>query len=161
AETSGAGLPFASLGEEEREEVRATVRRFAERLRGAARARERRARRGRLDPHRTMHRSARTAFVPFEPARRSRRRDRPRVVLLCDVSDSVRPAARFMLEFVSAMKELFERTRIFVFVSELGEATRLFEEEPIGVAVARAADTIVSSRDQSNYARVFAAFERE
>ncbi len=56
-------------------------------------------------------------------------------MILCDVSDSVRVAARFMLEFVCAAQELFDRTRSFVFVSELAETTELFEALPAGSAL--------------------------
>jgi hypothetical protein len=91
--------------------------------------------------------------------RRDQRRDRPRLVVLCDVSDSVRRAARFMLEFVYAIGELFEQTRSFVFVSELGEVTRLFQTEPIGTAIAKAAESVVNARDNSSYGRVFRGFE--
>jgi uncharacterized protein with von Willebrand factor type A (vWA) domain len=93
--------------------------------------------------------------------RRDQRRDRPRLVVLCDVSDSVRRAARFMLEFVYAVGELFDRTRSFVFVSELGEVTHLFETEPVDTAIARAAESAVNVRENSSYARVFRAFERQ
>ena len=105
---------------------------------GASAFARRRAQRG---PHRSPpHAPARHAHrgVPFAPARRARRRDTPSLVILCDVSDSVRAAARFMLEFVYAAHELFERTRSFVFVSELGETTHLFAREPASVALGHA-----------------------
>jgi uncharacterized protein with von Willebrand factor type A (vWA) domain len=103
----------------------------------------------------------RTGGVPFAPARRARRRDRPRLLLLCDVSDSVRAAARFMLEFVHAAHELFDRTRSFVFVSELGETTGLFAREPASVALGHAyGGSVVSVHDNSNYGRVLSEFER-
>ncbi len=92
--------------------------------------------------------------------RRDQRRARPKLVLLCDVSESVRRAARFMLEFVHAIGELFERTRSFVFVSELGEVTHLFEKEPVATAIARAADSVVNARENSSYARALRAFEQ-
>jgi uncharacterized protein with von Willebrand factor type A (vWA) domain len=153
-------MPFASLSDAEVEEVRRAVRRFAERLRGSARVRARRSLRGRIDPHRTLRRALRTGGVPFRPAHRQRRRDRPRLVLLCDVSDSVRAAACFLLEFVYAAQELFERARSFVFVSELGETTHLFAREPVRVAIARAwGGGVVRSGDNSNYGRVLRAFE--
>lgn len=152
--------PFVSLTDAELDEVRLAVRRFAARLRGAARVRERHARKGRFDPHRTMRRSLRTAGIPFAPARRDRRRDKPRLVVLCDVSDSVRTAARFMLEFVYAVQELFDRTRSFVFVSDVGEVTSLFEREPVHVAMALAyGGGVVSTNDNSSYGRVLHAFE--
>jgi uncharacterized protein with von Willebrand factor type A (vWA) domain len=152
--------PFAALSEEEVDEVRRGVRLLAERLRGAARVKNRHRRRGRLDPGRTMRKSLATGGVPFRPVRRDQRRDRPRLIVLCDVSDSVRRAARFMLEFVYAISELFERTRSFVFVSELGEVTRLFDEEPIAVAIAKAAGSVVNVNENSSYGRAFRAFEK-
>jgi uncharacterized protein with von Willebrand factor type A (vWA) domain len=152
--------PFASLTDAEIEDVRRAVRRFAERLRGGARVRARRAMRGRIDPHRTLRRALRTGGVPFDPPRRSRRRQRPKIVLLCDVRDSVRAAAAFLLEFTYAAQELFERARSFVFVSDLGETTELFAREPVRVAIARAwGGGVVRSGDNSNYGRVLRTFE--
>ena len=153
---------FTSLSDAEVEEVRRAVRRFAERLRGGARVRARRAQRGRVDPHRTFRRALATAGVPFVPLRKLRRRERPRLVLLCDVSDSVRSVASFMLEFVYAAQELFDRTRSFVFVSELGETTQLFARESVTAALGHAyGGSVVSVHDNSNYGRVLRAFEKE
>jgi uncharacterized protein with von Willebrand factor type A (vWA) domain len=152
--------PFVALSNDEVEEVRRAVRRLAERLRGGARVRSRHAVRGRIDPHRTLRRALRTGGVPLELVRRSRRRDRPKLILLCDVSDSVRAAATFLLEFTSAVHELFDRTRSFVFVSDLSETTQVFATQPIRVAIARAWD-LVGSGDNSNYGRALRRFEAD
>jgi uncharacterized protein with von Willebrand factor type A (vWA) domain len=152
--------PFASLTDSEIDEVRRAVRRFAERLRGGARVRARHARRGRIDPHQTLRHALHTGGVPFRLAYRRPRPHRPKLVLLCDVSDSVRAAASFLLEFVYAAQELFAGTRSFVFVSELGETTKLFAREPVRTAIARAwGGGIVPSSDNSNYGRVLRSFE--
>ncbi len=152
--------PFAALSDAEIEDVRRAVRGFAERLRGGARVRARHARRGRIDVHRTLRRAMRTGGVPFAPVRKRRVRQRPKLVLLCDVSDSVRAAAAFLLEFTHAVHELFERARSFVFVSELGETTDLFARQPVRVAVARAwGGGVVRIGDNSNYGRVLRTFE--
>jgi uncharacterized protein with von Willebrand factor type A (vWA) domain len=154
------GSPFTSLDDAEVLEVRRAVRVFVQRLRGGERVRRRRARKGRIDTHATLRRAMRTGGVPFLLARRARRRDKPRLVLLCDVSDSVRSVARFLLELTYAAQELFDRTRSFVFVSELGETTRLFAEQPIETALARAyAGGVVPVTHNSNYGRVLHAFE--
>ncbi len=151
---------FATLSDDEIADVTRAVRIFVERLRGGERVRRKRATRGRIDPHRTLRAAMRTGGVPFAPARRARRRDKPRLVLLCDVSDSVRAAARFMLEFVHAAHELFDRTRSFVFVSELGETTDLFARESPSVALGHAyGGSIVSVHSNSNYGRVLRDFE--
>ena len=152
-------LQFGELTEAEIEEVRRSVRRFAERLRGGARVRaKRRARSGRIDPHRTLRRALRTGGVPFDLARRERRRGRPRLVVLCDVSESVRAVASFLLEFTYAVQELFDRTRTFVFVSDLGETTDLFTRYGARQAVEQASG-VVSAGENSNYGRVLRAFE--
>jgi uncharacterized protein with von Willebrand factor type A (vWA) domain len=154
-------LPFTSLNDRELEEVARAVRSFADRLRGRERVRTRRARRGRVDPGRTLRGLTRTGGVPFRPVRRQKRRDRPCLLLLCDVSDSVRAASRFMLELVYAAHDLMGRTRSFVFVSELGETTLLFERERAGVALAAAyGGDVVPVTDNSNYGRVLRAFEQ-
>jgi uncharacterized protein with von Willebrand factor type A (vWA) domain len=154
------GTPFAALDDAEVEEVRRAVHAFVQRLRGGERVRRRRSRKGRVDAHSTLRRAMRTGGVPFMLARRARRRDKARLVLLCDVSDSVRSVARFLLELTYASQELFDRTRTFVFVSELGETTRLFAEQPIETALARAyAGGVVPVTHNSNYGRMLHAFE--
>ncbi|MBS2016016.1 MAG: VWA domain-containing protein [Deltaproteobacteria bacterium] len=154
------GAPFAALDPVEVDEVRRAVRAFVQRLRGGERVRKRRAMRGRIDPHATLRRAMRTGGVPFRLSRRARRRDKPRLLLLCDVSDSVRSVARFLLELTYAAQELFDRTRSFVFVSELGETTRLFEEEPIERALAKAyGGAVVPVTHNSSYGRVLRSFE--
>jgi len=155
-----ANKAFEALSQSEVGEVRRAVRSFAARLRGAERARKRRALHGRIDPHRTLRSALRTGGVPFAPARRKRRRDRPRLVILCDVSDSVRSVATFLLEFAYAAQELFSETRSFVFVSELGETTELFARHGVHRALAAAyGGGIVSVTDNSNYGRVLRSFE--
>jgi uncharacterized protein with von Willebrand factor type A (vWA) domain len=158
-----ATTPFVALTDVEIEEVRRAVRRFAERLRGGARVRaRRRALKGRIDAHRTFRRAQHTGGVPFQLVRKQRRRNRPKLIVLCDVSDSVRAAAGFLLEFTYAVQELFSRTRSFVFVSDLGETTQLFEREPVRTAIALAwGDAVMRAGDNSNYGRVLRSFERQ
>jgi uncharacterized protein with von Willebrand factor type A (vWA) domain len=85
------------------------------------------------------------------------------VVVLCDVSESVRHVTRLMLLFLYTLQALFTRVRTFVFVSDLAEVTdRLRAERDAG----RAADLAVAARAvslaaNSNYGRVLRAFHRE
>jgi uncharacterized protein len=153
--------PFVLLADSEIEDVRRGVRTLAERLRGAARVKTRHRRRGRLDPARTMRNALATGGLPFRPVRRDQRRDRPRLMILCDVSDSVRQASRFMLEFVYAIQELFDRTRSFVFVSDIAEVTRLFDERGMSEAVLQSAMAAVDTAHNSYYARALLHFEQQ
>ena len=152
--------PLALLDAQERAEVRRAVRELAFKLRGAARVRKRHARRGRIDPHRTLRRTLHTFGVPMSPAHVRRRRDKPKLVLLCDVSDSVRDVSALMLELVYSAHELFESTRSFVFVSEVGETTALFRNAQPATRPSRAAHGggVVPVTGNSNYGRAFRAF---
>ncbi len=154
--------PFTSLSDAEVDEVRRSVRRLAEKLRGKARVRRKHAARGAVDIRRTIRFAWKTGGVPVVPIRKRKRRDRPKLIVLCDVSDSVRLAARFMLELVYALQELFSGTRSFVFVSEIGEVTKLFAREQVGNALARVfAGESVSLADNSNYGRMLRLFHED
>jgi hypothetical protein len=146
---------LAVLDRDEVEQVTREVRRLGRLLRDRIERRRRRARRGRLDVRATVRASLRTGGVPFAPVFRRRRRERPKLVVLCDVSDSVRMAARFLLVLVHAMQEAFARTRSFVFVRDVGEATHLFEAHPVEEAVALAfGGEAVPVGASSDYGRV-------
>lgn len=153
--------PFASLDARQAAIVRRALRAFADRMRAVRRRVRRRRRRGPVDPHRTLRFSLRTGGVPFVLERRRRPRARPRIMVLCDVSDSVRPVAAFFLELMYALQELFESARTFVFVSNLGETTNLFSRTSAAEAVTRAwtGAGIVPTHDNSNYGRALRTFE--
>jgi uncharacterized protein len=151
--------PFSSLTEGEVRKLRHEVTRLARKLRAQASHRPKVQRRGRLDVRRTLRRSLASGGVPFELRRRQRRKDRPRLVILCDISDSVRHVSRFMLELVYTIQELFARVRSFVFVSDLGEVTPLFAAYEIDRAVELAyGGAVIPVQANSNYGRALEIF---
>ena len=96
------------------------------------------------------------------PVFRKRRPERPEVVVLCDVSDSVRNASRMMLLFTHTLQALFARVRSFVFVSDVGEVTELFKESSVEQAIDLAlAGKAISLHSNSNYGRALANFARD
>lgn len=159
ARPSALDVPFFDLTADEARHVRRAVRTLSEKLRGAERVRRKRARRGRIDVRRTMRLALATGGVPFRPARRVRRRDKPRIVMLCDVSESVRSASRFLLELIVAVQELFSDARSFVFVSEVAETTALFRDSTASEAFATiGSGTLLSLAHNSNYVRALEGF---
>src|SRR5438034_601069 len=64
-----------------------------------------------------------------------RHREKPKLVTICDVSDSVRNASRFMLQLVWSLQECFSRVRSYVFVSEIAEVTQAFGTYPVERAI--------------------------
>lgn len=160
--TALADRPFAQLSAAEVERVTVEVRRLADRLRGRIAVRRKRRRRGHLDVRRTLRASWRTGGLPFRPVLRMRRPERPRLVLMCDISDSVRFAARFLLLLIYAVQEVFERTRTFVFVRDVGETTVLFERYPVDRAISLAYEgAVINVASNSDYGAAFGRFARE
>lgn len=153
---------FYTLSERDVAEMKELVRKLAERMKNAAALRLKRERRGRLDAARTFRRNLRYGGVPMELKFRKRAREKPNVVILCDVSDSVRHVARFLLLFVYALQDLFSRVRSFVFVSDLGEVTQLFRDRGVDEAIDLAyKGAIVDVFAHSNYGRALRIFHRD
>jgi uncharacterized protein len=123
------------VGEHERAELEESVRRLIRSLRGAPRSRRTVAARGTVDGRRTMRTNMRYDGIPFRPVTVSKVSDRPRLVILTDVSLSVRATARFTLHLVHGLQSLASSVRSFAFVSDLVEITDLFAEHPLDEAL--------------------------
>lgn len=150
--------PFSALSDEEDREVQRAMAELAKTLRGAARTRARRRRAGRLDPAAVRREAERTLGVPVRLPKRRRERDKPRLFVLVDVSDSVRPAARTFLAVATALSDLFRETRVFAFVREVEECTALVRT-PEGRAAVVSGD-LVDASALSSYERAFESFAR-
>jgi uncharacterized protein with von Willebrand factor type A (vWA) domain len=108
---------------------------------------------------RTLRRSLATGGVPFVLRRRRRHPHKPRLIVLCDISDSVRNVSRFMLQLVYALQELFARVHTFAFVAELGELTALFRQYDLERAIELTYEgAVVSTFANSNYGRTLQQF---
>lgn len=154
------GASLSATDPTERSALRRAVRAMGERLRGVERLRSKRARRGRVDLRRTLVSALSTGGAPVVLARRRRRRDRPKVFVLTDVSDSMRAVAPLLLELVAQIHRAFRRTRSFVFVRELEEVTALLEGAAIDPALTRIlSGSTVATHETSSYERALASFE--
>ena len=116
---------FADLTEEERLRVARVIRRLAV---AVPRRRTRRFRPApggaRFDVRRTLRRSLRTQGEPFDRAWRDRGvRTRP-LVLILDVSGSMSPYARALLQFAFAAMAAGRRVEVFCFGTRLTRVTR-------------------------------------
>jgi len=108
---------FSTLTEREHTlEVEALMRRFARQLRHLRLRREARARRGaRLDLPATIRRSVASGGTPFHLAWKDRRRVRPRLVLLIDVSRSMALYSFFYLRLARALGAELNDVHSFIF----------------------------------------------
>jgi uncharacterized protein with von Willebrand factor type A (vWA) domain len=108
---------FRTLTEREHAlDIEALMRRFARRLKRIRLRREARARRGRrLDLPATIRRSVASGGTPFHLRWKDRRRVRPRLVLLIDVSRSMAPYSFFYLRLARALGAELTDVHSFIF----------------------------------------------
>ncbi|MHC3467160.1 vWA domain-containing protein [Streptomyces sp. 7R007] len=131
----------AALDAREREQLHRLLAAFA--LRGEARrsARRRPARRGGVDPHRTVRELLRRGGEPAR-LRRHARAERPRrVVLLVDVSGSMSPYADALLRFAHAAAR-GTRTEVFTIGTRLTRVTRELSHRDPDLAMASLAAAV-------------------
>ncbi len=141
--------------------AQAAVRALAEKLKSRLVRRQKSRRKGTLNPRRTLRKNLGAGGVPMVPVFRHKKPLRPDVVVLCDVSDSVRNASRLMLLFTWSLQSLFSRVRSFIFVSELGEVTHHFKGEKVEAALEKAlSGDVISMSSNSNYGNALAQFTR-
>ena len=153
---------FAYYTEEDIRRMNEVVVRLARRFKNLMSLRRRRARRGRLDVSATFRKNLQYGGVPFRIQLHRRKKEKPQVIVLCDISDSVLNASRFMLQFVYSIQDLYSKVRSFVFVSDIGEVTRLFEENEIHQAIDMALrGDVINVYSHSNFGRAFELFYRD
>jgi uncharacterized protein len=127
---------FSTLSEREIADLRLQVRRLAAQLRSRAALRQRHGKRGTLDAKRTLRANLRHANVPLELKFRQRHL-KPKLVLICDVSTSVRPIVDFMLRMVYELQDQIHSTHSFVFIDDITDVSGEFAEHRPETAVER------------------------
>ncbi len=109
----------------ERDEMLQLARRLARRLAHRHAQRRRQARHGQLALRQTLRRNLRHEGQLVNLHWRRQRRNRPRLVVICDVSRSVAAYTQFLLLFVHSLAEVISRTRCFVFCADVAEVDDL------------------------------------
>jgi uncharacterized protein len=112
--------PFQSLTEHEAELLRTEVRRLVAQLRSRAALRRKRGKNGRFDPKSTIRANQRYGGVPFE-VKFKKPKLKPSLVLICDVSTSMRSVAEFMLRLIYELQDQVAKARSFAFNADMRE----------------------------------------
>ncbi|MGH7896613.1 MAG: VWA domain-containing protein [Candidatus Binatia bacterium] len=153
---------FFYLTEDEIRRMKEAVAKLAQRLKNVMAIKRKRAKRGKFDVKDTFRKNLQYGGVPFRIQLDQKKKEKPQVVVLCDVSDSVRNVSRFMLQFVYSLQDLYSRVRSFIFVADTGEITRLFEENDIHEAIEQALrGNVINVFAHSDFGRAFKMFHRD
>jgi uncharacterized protein with von Willebrand factor type A (vWA) domain len=128
--------PFQNLTEREADLLRNQVRRLAAQLRSRAALRRKRGKRGTLDVKRIVRANLRYGGVPMELKFKTRHQ-KPRLLLICDVSTSMRAVVEFLLRMIYELQDQVANAHTFAFIDHLEDISQDFAEYPPGVAIER------------------------
>ena len=128
---------LSALDERDLARIHKIIQRMVKHLKDRYSRRPRAARRGQLDFRKTFRQSITYGGLPFDTRWKSKKIDRPEIVVICDVSRSVSNVVRFFLLILHSLNEVISRIRSFVFCSNLAEVSSLFEEYPLPEALER------------------------
>ncbi len=151
--------PNYRFSEQERREMTEIVQRLCRRMRGARSYRRHISHHGRISVPLTLRRNMKYEGIPFQPVVTHYRDEKPRLVVICDVSLSVRNTARFMLHLVYNLQSLFGQVRSFAFVSDLVEVSACFEQQSIDEAISTVFNGgLIDTDVDSNYGHALSLF---
>ena len=118
--------PFGRLSDKEMQILREEVRRLANRLRSRIALRQKRAKTGQLDAKATIRANLKHDGVPIDIRHRDHRL-KPKLVVVCDISTSMRYCSELMLSLVYQLQDVVTKTHAFAFIDHLEYITPDFE----------------------------------
>ena len=110
--------PFNALSDGDKKELQHEVKRLAAMLRTRIALRQKRAKSGQLDPKATIRTNLKYHGVPMEIKHKDRVR-KPKIVVICDISTSMRFCSELMLSFLFALQGQVHKTHAFAFIDHL------------------------------------------
>jgi hypothetical protein len=127
--------PLGRMGPPDIDRMKIAVARMAKRLAAKHSQRRRIRLHGQLDFRRTLRANAGLDGVPVNLSFKHKRRDKPRLVVVCDVSASVAAHVRFLLLFLYALHGTVTDLRSFGFSHRLQDVAAPLETMPFDDAM--------------------------
>ena len=127
--------PFQALTDDEKKILQREVKRLAAALKTRIALRQKRAKSGQLDPKSTIRTNLKYQGVPMEIKYRDRIR-KPKIVVICDISTSMRFCSELMLSFLFALQGQVRKTHAFAFINHLEYISEDFNGSDADQAIA-------------------------
>lgn len=118
--------PFHTLSDSDMQQLHQEVRRLAALLRSRIALRQRRAKSGQLDAKATIRANLKHGGVPFQIKHRDRS-IKPKLVIICDISTSMRHCSELMLSLLYELQDQVSKTHAFSFIDHLEYITPDFQ----------------------------------
>ncbi len=151
--------PFNALSDRDMERLRKEVQRLANALKTRVALRQKRAKSGQLDAKATIRANLKHGNVPIELKHRERTL-KPKLVILCDVSTSMRYCSELMLSLLYHMQDLISKTYAFAFINRLEYISPDFTGKEVHAAVAQVLERMPAGYYNTDLGNSLADFQR-
>lgn len=128
--------PFNTLSDSEMDQLRQEVQRLAAALKTRLALRQKRAHSGKLDAKATIRANLKHGSTPIDLKYHARTL-KPRLVVICDISTSMRSCSELMLSLLYTLQDLITKTYSFAFIDHLTFISPEFVGQSAAVAVAQ------------------------
>lgn len=136
-------MPFNALSDRDMERLRKEVQRIAAALRTRISLRQKRSKSGQLDAKATIRANLKHGNVPIEIKHRENKL-KPRLVVLCDISTSMRFCSELMLSLLYALQDQISKTYAYAFIDRLEYISPDFEDKDARKAVSKVLERMPS-----------------
>jgi Protein containing von Willebrand factor type A (vWA) domain len=127
--------PFEALSDADKKLLGREVQKLAAALRTRIALRQKRAKSGKMDAKATIRANLKYHGVPMEIKHRNRIH-KPKIVVICDVSTSMRFCSELMLSFLFALQGQVRKTHAFAFIDHLESISEDFSGSNADEAIA-------------------------
>jgi uncharacterized protein len=127
--------PFEALSDADKKLLQREVQKLAAALRTRIALRQKRAKNGQMDAKATIRANMKYQGVPMEIKHRNRIH-KPKIVVICDVSTSMRFCSELMLTFLFALQGQVRKTHAFAFIDHLESISEDFSGSNADDAIA-------------------------
>lgn len=154
-----ASIPFSEIRDRDlsnlRKAIRIAARKISKKIHLCQQAKVKRI----LNLHRTFRTNSMYENIPFQLQFKNQRRKRRNLIILCDMSESVRDSAFIMLTFINELSLLFKDVRSFAFINDITDITRIVKKRDIHNIIASIlAGGVPNLFGNSNYSISFHRF---
>ena len=147
---------LTNMERRDQDRMRVIVRAIAKKLAEKYGRNRKKKNRGQLDTRKTIRRNMAWESIPFITVWKQKKIDKPKVMVLCDVSGSVAAMAQFLLLFLYTLNEALSNIRSFAFAGNLIEVSDILEKQDIDQAILKIMSTV--GFGSSNYGNSFLDF---
>jgi uncharacterized protein len=152
--------PFNALSDRDMERLRKEVQRLATTLKTRVALRQKRAKSGQLDAKATIRANLKHSNVPIELKHREHSL-KPKLVVICDVSTSMRYCSELMISLLYHLQDLISKTFAFAFINRLEFITPDLTDRDPHAAVAQVLERMPAGYYNTDLGNSLDDFQRE